>query len=131
MGMRETPRSLRAYFLLTGLAALVSGLGAVAQAAAPVDAALSFLPQLVYGADFLYAGVLFPRLLRENPRRLELVVWGALAVAALQIALSMMPGREGQGGMGAGLFGILIALYLIRNIRRLSREAASAQTPPR
>ena len=126
--MKETVRSLRVYFILSGLASLWFGfLGFAA------DLRSSFSPSTVgavaigivgfgLALAFLYVGCVLPRLLRSSSHHIVLLLYVSTGWAVLSFLLSLLNGVQG-GPMVALVASLLILWYLLRNVRRLAVEA--------
>ena len=126
--MRETVRSLRAYFILSGLAELYIEAIALASAlrsaisAATVLAVLIAVVGIGFSMAFLYVGVLLPALLRRAVDRIMTLLY----VSAAWLIVSSVPrfflGDRTWAVVGLAI-GLLIVWYLLRNVRRLAMEA--------
>ena len=126
--MRETVRSLRAYFILSGLAELcieALALLSALRAAISVATVLTILVAVVgigFAIAFLYVGALLPTLLRGAVDRIVTL----LRVSAGWLIVSSVPGLFVGDRLWVlvGLaIGLLIVWYLLRNVRRLAVEA--------
>ena len=126
--MRETVRSLRAYFVLSGLAELcIEGLALVSALRVPFSAAaiLRILVAVVgigFGIAFLYVGMLLPALLRGAVGRIVTLLQvsgGWLIVSSVH---DFVVGDRPWVLFGLAI-GLLILWYLLRNVRRLAVEA--------
>ena len=126
--MRETVRSLRAYFILSGLAELsmeALALVSAVRAAISVATVLTILVAVVgigFAIAFLYVGALLPALLRSAVDRIVTL----LRVSAGWLIVSSVPGffLGDRPWVLVGLaIGLLIVWYLLRNVRRLAVEA--------
>ena len=132
MAMRETVRSLRAYFILSGLLSAgvnVRGLLAGVNAIGAISAVIG----LGFALAFLYAGIRLPHLLRTAPGQITGLLIVAAAFLVISFAYELL---AGYGGNWLFLvFGLLIVWYLFMNVRRLAGEsqaaAASTSTTPR
>ena len=126
--MRETVRSLRAYFILSGLAelyvqavALVSTLRSTISMAT-VLVVLFAIVGIGFSIAFLYVGAVLPALLRSSVDRIATLLY----VSAGWLVISSVPGFfvGNRPWAVVGLtIGLLIILYLLRNLRRLAAEA--------
>jgi hypothetical protein len=129
MGMRETPRSIRAYFIFTGVMATLAAFSAAASfLASPVHTISSMIAVVsivAYAAELLLLGLRFPTLLHDRPKRLEQGVYTVLAFGAMN-ALSTYATVTPV----ILLFELAVPLYLLANVRRLAREAAAAPLAP-
>lgn len=130
--MRETIRSLRAYFILTGLASLFFGsLGVAANlrsaiSPATIVAAAIGIVGISLALAFLYVGGCLPALLRSSSHRIILLLYVSTGWAVLSFLLSLLNGVQGVT-VFVLVISLLILWYLMRNVRRL---AAEAQQPP-
>jgi membrane associated rhomboid family serine protease len=131
--MRETVRSLRVYFILSGLASLWFGfLGLAADlrsglSPSTVGAAAIGIIGLGLAFAFLYVGAVLPRLLRSSSQNIVLLLYVSIGWAVLSFVLSLSNGVQG-GTIIALVASLLILWYLHRNVRRLSTE--TQQSPP-
>ena len=129
--LRETPRSLRAYLLLVGVLGTV---GQVYQLLAPEGGPFTRLLALIglaISLAYVWLGISFHSLLSAAPSRIErLLIAGAAYSILLAVIVGVLsPKPEERGGaLAQGLVGLLVTLYLLRNVRRLAREAAGANT---
>jgi hypothetical protein len=126
--MRETVRSLRAYFILSGLAelyvqavAVVSTLRSTISMAMVVMVLVAFVG-IGFSIAFLYVGALLPALLRSAVDKIVTLLY----VSAGWLVVSSVPGFfvGDRPWVVVGLtIGLLIVWYLLRNVRRLAGEA--------
>jgi hypothetical protein len=129
--LQETPRSLRAYLLLVGVLGTV---GQVYRLLAPEGGPftrLLALIGLVISLAYVWLGISFRSLLSSAPSRIEqLLIAGAAYSILLAVIVGVMsPQPEERGSaLVQGLVGLLITLYLLRNVRRMAREAQGANT---
>jgi hypothetical protein len=126
--MRETVRSLRAYFILSGLAelylqgvVLLSALRSTISVATVLTGFVAIVG-IGFAIAFLYAGALLPALLRNAVDRIVILLY----VSAGWLVVSSIPGFliGDRPWVVVGLaIGLLIVWYLLRNVRRLAGEA--------
>ncbi len=126
--MRETVRSLRLYFILSGLAelwlqsvVLVSNLRSTISAATIVAAVFGIIG-ISFSLAFLYVGAFLPALLRTSSDRVAMLLYAS----AGWLVVSSVPGFFSTGPVWVvvGLvLGLLIVWYLLRNVLRLALEA--------
>lgn len=143
MGMRETEKSLRLYFVLSGaLSALLAlrdfstatQLGSLGGALPPSWMLAIWFPiiaRLALGCSYIWAGM---RLSAELPRGaswIKNMLLLSICVLVIDAALiGYVLGSElGQAGVTTSIVGLLITAYLLANVRRLSDEAV-AKNPP-
>src|SRR6266568_5962382 len=130
--LQETPRSLRAYLLLVGALGTVGQIYQVVLSSegGPFTRLLGLIG-LVISVAYIWVGISFRSLLSAAPRRIEqLLIAGAAYSILLGVVVGVLsPKAEERGNaLAQGLVGLLITLYLLRNVRRLAREAAGANT---
>ncbi len=119
--MQETPRSLRAYFIVAGALGLWTSVSLAAVPGGPLEVAQSVFAA-AFGLAFIVAGAVLPRALRDGTNWILklLIANGAYAVVRMGFLL-----LAGHGS--AGIFGVVVALaitaYLYANVLRLEREA--------
>jgi hypothetical protein len=129
--MKETVRSLRIYFILSGLASLWFGfLGLAVDLRAGISPATILATAIgIVGVGlalaFLYVGASLSGLLRNSSHRIVILLYVSAAWAVLTSLLSLMNGLQ-AGTIAVLAISLLILWYLLRNVRRL---AAEAQTP--
>jgi hypothetical protein len=129
--MRETVRSLRAYFLLSGLAGLliqaVTLLSPLRSTNLPGYDLTDIVAIVGIGLSiaFLYVGAVLPALLRNAVSQIVTLLY----VSAGWLVVSSVAGFfvGGRLWVAVGLaIGLLIVWYLLRNVRRLAEEAQNA-----
>jgi hypothetical protein len=127
MQMRETIRSLRLYFILSGLAgALVSGfaLRVSLQSSATIETALRAI-SIALSLAFLYVGFNLAGLLRTSPGRVTAILYVTAGWSAFDFLIRLV-----RTGIPFGLITLLLVLlivwYLLKNVQRLAAEAQIA-----
>src|SRR2546425_5161980 len=126
--LQETPRSLRAYLMLVGALGTV---GQVYRLLAPEGGPFTRLLALIglaISLGYVWLGISFHSLLSAAPSRIEqlLIVGAAYSILLAVIVGVLSPKPEERGGaLAQGLVGLLVTLYLLRNVRRLAREAGA------
>jgi hypothetical protein len=134
MLMRETERSLKAYFIIIGGAYAAYGIMTLLQLSAAgrgVHPAGWLIPvaYLPLGIAFVVAGLRLKQALLADPRWILMVVIASGALVVVEAALVFMVrarGADTARGVGSLVgFGVrvAIALYLHRSVKRLSDEA--------
>jgi len=141
--LKETERSLRAYFIVAGVLGLISGLlslGDATKAALTgrsivVTLALWFLPlaRVVLGPAFIVAGITLKRALEVGaPRTKQLVLIAAAAFVMESVlwvvALNSLGARQHGAELAGQAFGravipLLILWYIYASLRRLVNES--------
>ena len=144
MAMKETERSLRTYFLVIGVIAIllsvrdwsaVTGFSDILPLDWKVAIYVPIISRAVIGVGFLIAGVRLPDALLAGAGWIKkllvfsaamLFINGALATAILELDAA-------QAGIVGAVIGVLITAYLYRSVTRLSAEAierAGIAAPP-
>jgi hypothetical protein len=123
MQMRETIRSLRLYFILSGLAgALISGshLRFNLQNSAMIEAGFR-AGNIALSLAFLYIGISLKGLLRTVPGRVIAILYVTAGWSAFSFLIRFV-----RTGLPFGLFslllGLLIIWYLLTNVQRVAEE---------
>ena len=119
--MRETPKSLRWYFILIGafnayMGLLMFGVGSTSTPMANAEefhAVGAF--NIVLGAVLIGTGMMVPKLLQSSPKTLHSVVWALFALKAFSAGV-------GPDGNSVMIIALGIASYLSFNVHRLSKQ---------
>jgi hypothetical protein len=129
MAMRETVRSLRAYFILSGVATLISyGRALWVNFQGPVA-----IPTIIgvvgigFSAAFLYVGISLPRLLRSSASRIVTLLYVSTGWVVFVFLLGLVEGLAPVAVVTL-LLSLLILWYLLKNIRRLAAEAQASSS---
>lgn len=126
--MRETVRSLRFYFILSGLASLWFGLGGLVanlragMSAATILAIMIGIASAALALSFLYVGMFLGRILQNSSSSIVTLLYLSAGLAILTSLLSLLSGG-GMGAIAILAITLLILWYLLRNVRRLVAEA--------
>lgn len=125
--MRETVRSLRIYFILSGVASLWFGLQNLMSdlrlgiSPAVALATVTGIANVAFSLGLIYVGLLLRRLLQNSGRSIVILLYLSGCLAILNSFLSWL----GGGGLTAMIIlaiTLLILWYLLRNVRRLAVE---------
>ena len=123
--MQETIRSLRAFLILSGVIAAAAQIqGVFSEQAGPLGRVLS-LVGLAIGVAYTWIGITLRSLLASAPRLIEqvLVAGAAYSLLLLILVVAVYPSPElAARTIGSSAVGLLVTLYLLRNVRRLARE---------
>lgn len=128
MAMRETVRSLRVYFILTGLIGGASNLASVIRGESAVGAVLSLI-SLAFSIGYLYAGIRLRPLLATGARQIYVLLVGGVVWLALLLGLALVAGSAGAL-WPIVVLGLLISGYLYVNVRRLASETGAPAPAP-
>lgn len=121
MRMRETVRSLRAYFIVI---ALLSGIPSVLDLSAhPIGLGTIFsLAALGLSVAYLYLGIRLNVLLLKAPGQVTTIVLAGGAFVIVALLISVLVGST--PGVIQAVVGLLITWYLYSNVRRLASESS-------
>ena len=127
MAMRETVRSLRAYFILSGLATLISygrALWVNFQGPLKLPTGIGIIG-IGFSLAFLYVGFSLPRLLRSSAGRIVTLLYVSTGWVVFVFLLGL---REELAPIAVVtlVLSLLILWYLLRNVRRLAAEAQAS-----
>ena len=127
MAMRETVRSLRAYFILSGLATLISygrALWVNFQGPFKLPTGIAVIG-IGFSLAFLYVGIALPGLLRSSAGRVVTLLYVSTGWVVFVFLLGL---REELAPVAVVtlLLSLLILWYLLRNVRRLAAEAQAS-----
>lgn len=132
MEMRETVRSLRAYFIFSGLAGVFFGVSALrANLLGTAIGAIIGLISIGFSLAFVYVGFTLPKLLRVSANRIVMLLYASTGWTVFFFLLSLLGGPS-VSGLVALVLTLLILWYLLKNVRRLAAEvqAAPSEAPP-
>lgn len=123
MEMRETVRSLRAYFIFSGLAGVFFGVSALRAnlLGTAIGAIIGFI-SIGFSLTFVYVGFTLPKLLRVSANRIVMLLYASTAWTVFFFLLSLLGGPS-VFGLVALVLTLLILWYLLKNVRRLAAEA--------
>jgi hypothetical protein len=129
MAMRETVRSLRAYFILSGLASLFfSGSALRVSLQGPVTiASVVDVISIGFSLAFLYVGFSLAGLLRSSAGPIVTLLYASTGWAVFVYLLSLLQGLS-PVGLVTLILTLLILWYLLKNVRRLAAEAQVASS---
>jgi glycerol-3-phosphate acyltransferase PlsY len=129
MAMRETVRSLRAYFVLSGLATLFSYGRAIwvnYQGAASIATLIGVIG-IGFSLAFLYVGLSLPALLRSSVSRIVTLLYVSTGWVLFVFLLGLLEGLAPVAAITL-ILSLLILWYLLKNVRRLAAEAQGSST---
>lgn len=127
MGMRESVKSLRAYFIFVGALTALQGIGMARGSNFNAIIAIFCLVQFSLAAGYLYVGAKLNKLLATSIRPVAIVLSAGVAVLALVFLVSLVGGFDFKYALQLAL-GAVIAGYLYRNAKRLHQEETSRVT---
>jgi hypothetical protein len=124
MAMKETVRSLQAYFILSGLLGFVSTSSAILVGLLGPSTISAILPAIgvVFSLMFVYVGFSLARLLRTSQGLLLKLLYASSGWSVLVFVLSLLHGLD-PVALGVLVLSLLILWYLLMNVRRLAAEA--------
>ena len=128
MGMRETVGSLRAYFILSGLAGVFPALRINLLNAGIIGAVVEVIT-IAFSLAFVYVGFTLSKLLRSSASRLATLLYASAGWSVFAFLLSVLGGPSAIA-LFTLILSLLIVWYLLKNVRRLAGEAQAAQSEP-
>jgi hypothetical protein len=125
MAMRETVRSLRAYFILSGLATLFSyGLALWVNFQGPfMFATVLGIIGIGFSLAFLYVGFSLTGLLTSSVGRIVTLLYLSTGWVVFVFLLGLLEGSLAPVAVFTLVLSLLILWYLLKNVRRLAAEA--------
>lgn len=125
MAMRGTVGSMRAYYLVPGILGALMNVGLIALGGSNVVALLLGAMGMLSAIACLYIGPRLPALVAAASAVVPriLVITGVYLVLLLLFGLAS--GSHGVALVVQSGIGLLITWYLLRNFRRLAKEAAT------
>jgi len=128
LGMRETVGSLRAYFILSGLAGIFSALR-INLLSASILGAIVELITIGFSLAFVYVGFALSKLLRTSANRIATLLYASAGWSVFAFLLSILGGPS-VIALLILILSLLIVWYLLKNVRRLAGEAQAALSEP-
>jgi hypothetical protein len=130
-GMRETVRSLRAYFIFSGLAGLFFAASAlrVSLLGAGIISVIVGLISIGFSLAFVYVGFTLQKLLRGSASGIVTLLYVSAGWTVFFFLLSLFGGPSAFG-LVTLILTLLILWYLLKNVRRLAAEAQAAPSEP-
>jgi hypothetical protein len=125
MAMRETVGSMRAYFVVAGILGALMNVGLIAQGRSNVVALLLGAIGMLSAVAFLYIGARLPALVAAASAIVSRILVITSVYLVLLLLLGLASGSHGVGMVVQSGIGLLIMWYLLRNFRRLAKEAAT------
>ena len=127
MAMRETVRSMRAYFILSGLATLFSyGRALWVNFQGPLTFATGVgVIGIGFSLVFFYIGISLPRLLRSSAGRIATLLYVSTGWVVFVFLLGLLEGLAPVAVITL-ILSLLILWYLLKNVRRLAAEARAS-----
>jgi ABC-type proline/glycine betaine transport system permease subunit len=119
--LKETVGSLRTYFILIGLVTAADNVFALARSG-HVLLSIFLAMQLVVALAFIAVGLALRPVLRRGTLPITIFIGAGVVGTALSFLLGLLFGQIQVVMLG----GIAINLYLLRNGRRLAREAETS-----
>jgi hypothetical protein len=124
--MKETVRSLKAYFILSALLSGAVNAWALVRQEPGVETAIS-LVGVGFAVAYLYAGVRLRHLLATSPNQITRLLIAGAVFLVLLLVLDLLSGMR-AGTLPQVIIGLLITWYLFANVRRLAAESQISTT---
>ena len=141
MGMRETESSLRKYFLIAGLLAVLSCLSDLSDASKiPSGLPASWLLAVWFpvaargalGIAFVLAGMKLAAALPTGARGIQQLLLVSIVVMVIDVCLiaGVLGIELGKAGLIGAAIALAITAYLLASVRRLAAEAMTKTVAP-
>lgn len=122
--MKETVGSLRAYFIVIAILGLARNIGFVGVSQHLILLAIALI-RIALSMAYLYIGISLEKLIVDSPGLIKNVIFASMAYQVINFLLVNF-----LGGFQTVLFiqlgvGLLITLYLLSSVKRLSEEEKS------
>jgi small-conductance mechanosensitive channel len=128
VGMRETVGSLRAYFILSGVAGILSALRMNLLSTGIIGAIVEVIT-IALSLAFVYVGFVLSRLLRSSASHIATLLYVSAGWSVFAFLLSILGGPS-TIALVTLILSLLIVWYLLKNVRRLAGEAHAAPSEP-
>jgi hypothetical protein len=125
MPLKETAKSLRLYFGVIAALSFYYALKGLRQDETSRLVVAMCIVNVAFGVLFGYIAVRFSYLLQSKPGFLKTVIWANLLFAVLGFVIAIFGGLQPAHFVGL-LLAVLISVYLIRSVTRLSGVTAAA-----
>lgn len=126
--MRETVRSIRAWFIISGGFSIWGGIKALMVANGVMLVYLYAALNILLGGAVLGAGIVMPRLLKNSPGVVTGILIGGGFVIAFTASLLFHFGARGVWAYINQIVGIAVTVYLYFNVKRLAKALQAAET---
>ena len=127
--LKETPKSLRLYFALVAGMSLLPMSTAIVRGQFSDLVSWSTLLNVAFSVCFVYIVIRFERLLR-NPTPIKVVLIVSMALGVISFVVSLQSGLQTRQ-VGSFILAMLIFVYLMRSVTRLSNEVSSGIVSPK
>jgi hypothetical protein len=126
MAMRETVRSLKAYFVLSALLSGGMNIWALFRGESGVGTVIC-LVAVGFAVAYLYVGLRLRQLLATSPDQITKLLIAGAVFMALVFGLHLVFGMA-AGMLPVVIISLLITWYLFVNVRRLAAESKPSTT---
>lgn len=124
MVMRETIRSLKAYFILVALLVAAESAFLLYKSQGIIIIVVFSLLGLGFACIYFYMGISMRKLLIQSPKFITTVILISMGFLVASFLLSLLDGLQVSKVIEL-VIGLLITWYLLRNVKRLSSEEQS------
>lgn len=120
MAMKESVRSLSAYFIIVGILSSLANIAAIIKSQGNILAIVINGCFIAVALSFLLIGIRLRRMLVSQPEIITRVLMASFVLLAAKLAISLSAAY--RTGTITSIIGFLVVLYLLANARRLSKE---------
>lgn len=119
--MRETVRSLKAYFIVIAVLGLIGSISTLSLSSVNPLFLIIGLIGLAFALAYLYIGISLRKLLVDSPKTINNVILASMAYQVLNFLLSLLNSVQVASIVQLAI-GLLITWYLLNSVKRLSLE---------
>lgn len=120
MAMKESVRSMAAYFILVALIGAYANIRAILRSPNELFVIIPCAISALWALMFLYMGIRLRKLLVTSYSFLKIVLLISLGLLVIRFLLSLAV--QAPMGLVTAVVGVLIILYLLANVKRLAKE---------
>lgn len=115
----ETRKSLKWYFIVIGILGFYWMASTIVNFDGSILSEISIALNMIFGGLFLYIGIDFGKMIGKSSKFIIHVLWASAAINVIGAIYEIMVEKSGMFFAGL-LFIVLLNIYLIRNVERLS-----------
>lgn len=119
--MKETVKSLKLYFILSGILGLVGSTGLLALASTSPISAIFGIIGIAFAVGYFYVGVSLQKMLVTSPPTVSNLLYASIAYQVINFLIGLTGGFQ-PSAAGILAFSLLITGYLLVNVKRLAGE---------
>lgn len=119
--MKETSTSLRYYFIFIGILGLLN-LSSIDIIKTDLISGILVILSIIFGLIFLYIGIKFSKLIATSSKNIIKILYISTGYYVLVLLISIYRNQGTTIATISVIIGILILVYLVRNIKRIVKN---------